>query len=750
MTAPSVVPQPFLNRSCIPDSLRELDRWVLWRYATTDTGRQTKKPFQADGRPASSTDPATWTTCEAALNAYDRGSFDGIGFVFSDQDDISGIDLDDCLVNGALKPWAQEIVAAFSETYMEVSPSGTGIKIFCRATLPDKGRKKVFSDGGIEVYDRDRYFTVTGHAWCGAPSEIEDYQAEVVRLYQRITEDGHGKRAYDLRDHQKVSAKQKEGDPSRHEFLKTQAARGRNLGMEFPELLAMLKEINRNRCDPPKPDAEVEELARYFASLESRGSVIPIRRQENASGVLAPAALTDLLNGYDREDVGNGQRIKALFGDSLRYCYSFNKWLVYDGMRWEVDGQEKARRFACDTMVAFAQQAAASRDENLTKFAARCFSSGRITNALREAQSDLAIAPGDLDCHPYLLNFLNGTVDLRTGELHAHCRDHYLTKIVRHNYNPAATCPTFTQFLHRAMGGGPDASEAVLNRADRLMAYLQKALGYSATGITSEKAVFLPHGGGDNGKSTLLATILSLLEDYAVLLQIDSLMTRQESNNTQADLADLRGARFVMTSETEEGQRLAEGKLKRITQGTGRIKATRKFENPIEFPETHKLWIDANHLPAVRGTDNAIWNRLHAIPFEVTIPKHEQDRQLPAKLLAEAEGILAWTVAGAVRWSREGLGKPPEVEQAAASWRAESDQIGRFIEECCITLPTASVRARRLFDAYKSWAEQGSERVEIETVFSKRLTERQFTKTRTMTGMTYSGIGLADRTEGGM
>src|ERR1700693_3784585 len=118
-------------------------------------------------------------------------------------------------------------------------------------------------------------------------------------------------------------------------------------------------------------------------------------------------------------------------------------------------------------------------------------------------------------------------------------------------------------------------------------------------------------------------------------------MVRHENNNSQADLADLRGARFVVTSETEEGQRLAEGKLKRITQGMGKIKATRKYENPIEFPETHKLWIDANHRPVIRGTDAAIWNRLYTVPFTVTIPPEEIDRTLLSKLLQEAEGVLA-------------------------------------------------------------------------------------------------------------
>jgi putative DNA primase/helicase len=163
----------------------------------------------------------------------------------------------------------------------------------------------------------------------------------------------------------------------------------------------------------------------------------------------------------------------------------------------------------------------------------------------------------------------------------------------------------------------------------------------------------LLHGPRDNGKSTLLALFLTLLGPYAILLQIESLMARQqESSNAQADLADLKGARFVMTSETEDGQRLAEGKLKRITQGTGRIKAVRKYENPIVFDETHKLWVDCNFPPVLRGHDEAIWRRLRTIPFTVIIPLEEQDKRLPAKLLTEAEGILSWAVAGAVEWNQ--------------------------------------------------------------------------------------------------
>jgi putative DNA primase/helicase len=218
---------------------------------------------------------------------------------------------------------------------------------------------------------------------------------------------------------------------------------------------------------------------------------------------------------------------------------------------------------------------------------------------------------------------------------------------------------------------------------------------------------------------------------------------RQESNNSQADLADLRGARFAQTSETEEGQRLAQAKLKRISQGMGKIKAIRKYENPIEFLETHKLWIDTNRKPTIRDADDrATFNRLHPIPFTVRIPKDRIDRDLPQKLLAEAEGILAWLVAGAKAWFQSGLEKPKEVEAANDQWRSESDQLARFIEERCATAKPLSVSTSGLYAEYKTWAESRSEAPMNATVFGEKLAGKGFEKKHTNTGDRYLGIGL--------
>ena len=497
---------------------------------------------------------------------------------------------------------------------------------------------------------------------------------------------------------------------------------------------SLVSPINGKGQRDPYTERETSATLRQAYSRPARepwGSKALPRVLETPHG--GPASTPELLS-HHLSDYGNAQRLIALYGADLRYCHALLKWLVWDGRRWAIDDGEYSRDRAQRTILEFAHQAFEQKNENALKFAARCLNSQRISNALREAQPHLAIRPADLDTNPDLLNFSNGTVDLKRSTIRKHRREDFITKLVQHEYRAGAECPTFLSFLMRTT-----ACHA------GLIDYLQRAFGYSLTGHTIEKAVFLLHGRGDNGKSTLLSTFLKLLAEYAVLLQIDTLMVRQESSNSQADLADLRGARFAMTSETEEGQRLSEGKLKRITQGMGRIKATRKWENPVEFPETHKLWIDANHLPVVRGIDNAIWNRLHPVPFDVTIPKADQDKELPGKLLAEAEGILEWAVVGARRWYEVGLGKPHDVERAGLAWRAESDQIGRFIQDVCVIGQFAQAKARHLYAAYKSWAEDGGEHPLPEKVFGERMAERH-TRKKEATGNVYVGIGLASAT----
>jgi putative DNA primase/helicase len=436
--------------------------------------------------------------------------------------------------------------------------------------------------------------------------------------------------------------------------------------------------------------------------------------------------------GYLDNDHGNAERLNALSGDTMRYCHAFKKWLIWDGVRWCVDTTDQTRQIAKRCMVEFLRQAVELKKKDQQNFASASLNSHAITNMLRMAQSENVIQPADLDTHPYLLNFLNGTVDLRTGAHHLHCREDFITKVIHHKYRRDAPSPLWRSFLLEVMFGDAE-----------LVKFLQRALGYSLTGLTIEKAVFVLFGEGNNGKTTMLATIRELIEEYSVLLQIDSLMMRQKSSNSQADLADLRGARFVQTSESESGQQLAQGNLKRITQGMGSIKAVRKYENPIVFRETHKLWMDTNRKPMITDADDAAtFNRLYPIPFTLTIPKERIDRGLPAKLLSEAEGILAWLVEGAMLWHRYGLPKPPAIEAANEKWRADSDWVERFIEDRCAEGGETS--GEELFKEYREWAKFNDEkRIASQKEFGMKMAARPGVhKHRTNQGVRYIGLML--------
>jgi len=226
--------------------LTAFDQWVVWRYEDRQ-GKATKVPFQPDGRRASSTDPRTWRSFETVISAIEQApaAFAGVGFVFSAEDPFAGIDLDCCLdESGSPKPWAVPILHTFRDSYTEVSPSGRGVKIFVRATLPGNGKRRKFEDGAIETYDRKRFFTLTGRAFNGCPVHLEDHQADLVALYRLASAAGTKSRSTDMRD-----GKIPQGQ--RHPALLSLAGTMRRRGMGTAAIEAALWAENLARCEPP-------------------------------------------------------------------------------------------------------------------------------------------------------------------------------------------------------------------------------------------------------------------------------------------------------------------------------------------------------------------------------------------------------------------------------------------------------------------------------------------------------------------
>ncbi len=261
-------PVPAFALPNLPDDLTERDQWVLWRLEMRD-GKPTKVPYQANGNRAKSDDPETWNTFEAVAAAWMKAAarYQGIGFVFSAADPFAGIDFDDCIdQGGALKPWVRPMIECFADSYAEISPSGHGAKLWVKARLDGPGRRAAYQDGAIEIYDRGRFFTTTGHALNGAPLQVEEHQTDVTALYALIsgaaTDQPKNKAKADLKTQKTVT------EGARYEYLQSAAAQYRAKGMDGDEIYAALAAINRQRCKPSKSDDVVQELAKWAATLE--------------------------------------------------------------------------------------------------------------------------------------------------------------------------------------------------------------------------------------------------------------------------------------------------------------------------------------------------------------------------------------------------------------------------------------------------------------------------------------------------
>ena len=424
--------------------------------------------------------------------------------------------------------------------------------------------------------------------------------------------------------------------------------------------------------------------------------------------------------GFNLTDLGNAARLVHRHGRNLRYCWLWRKWLVWDGKRWVKDDTGEVYRLAKDTVASIYREAAAAPDDEdrkaLAKHAMRSEAGARIKEMVDLARSDVPVMPDELDASPDLLNTESGTIELRTGELREHRREDLITKLAPVEYRPDATAPAWDAFLERVLPG------------EELRRFVRRASGYSATGDTSEQCMFINHGGGANGKSTFQEAIAAALGDYAMRAPTEMLLTKR-SGGIPNDIARLKGSRFVASSETEEGRRLAESLIKDLT-GQDTVTARFLWTELFEFTPTHKLWLSTNHKPEIRGTDNAIWRRIRLIPWSVTIPPAEQNKKLPATLRRELAGILAWIVRGCLEWRREGLQAPDEVRRATGQYRAEMDVLAGFLAECCELDTGHWEYAKDLYECYKRWCDENGERPEPQRKFGGRLGERGFLRDR--------------------
>jgi putative DNA primase/helicase len=437
-------------------------------------------------------------------------------------------------------------------------------------------------------------------------------------------------------------------------------------------------------------------------------------------------------------DYGNAERLVRRHGRDLRYARGLG-YLVWDGSRFRRDEDGAAMRLAKETTRAMRAKAARlpseEAREKFWKHANASEARVRLEAMLKlaETEAPLVTDVDALDADPFALNVENGTLDLKTGELREHRRTDLNTRLANVSFDPGASSAEWQRVLDLIL---PDAD---------VQRFVQRAVGYSLTGDAREQCLFLAVGRGANGKSTFVEVVGALLGDYASAADSSTFMTSRGLSAAAArgDLARLRGQRFVRASEVEADARFAEVMVKQMTGGD-LIVARHLYKDLFEFRPRFKLWLTANALPRIHGTDHAIWRRIRLVPFEVKIG--QPDKQLPDRLRQQLPAILNWALEGCLAWQADGLKPPEAVRVATQNYRHEQDTVGMFVRDRCRMSRSGRVTPTAMRAAYESYCRTEGLHVVSPHEFKSGLERLGMEQNRTSHGRFWAGVVLTDDT----
>lgn len=402
-------------------------------------------------------------------------------------------------------------------------------------------------------------------------------------------------------------------------------------------------------------------------------------------------------NNYTMDDIGISFLFHRLHRRFCRYVIEPNCYYVYSGGRWVKDWKNlKTMEYTKVFVHALAYYAEDTRIEALAKMANQLKKLKNRENLLRDVASIEPLHFSVFDQNPYLFNCRNVTFHLDTGDAWTQSPEDFITKTANVSYQKFATCGRWEQFIREVMMDDPDS-----------MHFLQKIFGYVLSGDTSHECFFIFYGSTTrNGKSTCCETISHLMGDYASHVQPETL-ARNKKNGSSAtpDVARLQGTRLAVTAEPEKGLELNASLMKQLTGGDS---LTSRFlnENPIEFIPEFKIIMNTNHQPRICDDTVFSSNRVKLIPFERHFTEEEQDKNLKT-LFRDPEnlsGILNWMLQGYVLMKQEGFAQTGKLLEAVEEYRAESDIMGNFLEDCLVPCDGKRLSTKQVYGVYDIWA----------------------------------------------
>ncbi len=772
------------KREYYPTELQKQDQWLLWKEERRN-GKPTKIPYDVHtGEKASPTDPDTWSSFELACER--SSGYSGLGFVFSKDDPYVGIDLDNCRdpETGDVEPWALNIVMQLG-SYTEISPSGTGLHIIGKANKPGSNCRtgklpvdwNARENAGIEIYDKERYFAMSGYHLSETPAEPRNFSEALEKLYftlwpkQESSNPPSTAPSGTLPDIPDAELIQKalsaengekirrlwEGD---HSGFESQSEADQALcnhlafwtGGEPKRIDRLFRQSGLMRDKWDRRDYRERTIKKALNSTQNH--FFPSRNVNFSDDEELSEKERMLLS--DCTDAGNASLIALLYGDRLRFDHRQKRWLIWTGHIWKPDEDGMPQRLALKTAKWRANNASVLDNEkakNAFKWAIDSKQNHRISAALSVARitHPIADAGNNWDSNPWLLGCQNGVIDLRTGKLRNGCLEDRITKQISIAFDESALCPRWIRFLEEIFAGNTE-----------LIDYMQRAAGYTLTGSCREQVFFVLYGAGSNGKGVFMIVLKIIFStDYWHNVGIETFeKTKGYSPHPEA-MAEIAGKRYITASETEEDVELNEQRLKALSHGDP-ISAAFKYRDRFDYTPECKIWLALNKRPRIKDDSHGFWRSMHLIPLQVTFtesgqPGPDKDQELINELKQELPGILAWAVRGCLQWQQQGLNSPDIVKKAVDEYRIESDPLAGFIEECCyVDLETRGfdgklkikTPAGELYEEYQKYARSEGipEKQQLsKQAFGRRMKERH-EQNRCYIGDSqkrcYFGIGL--------
>ena len=763
--------------SIIPAELRALNQWVCWRYEDRN-GKRTKPPIDAKSNGkllyAKSNNPETWSDFDTAVATAARLNLEGIGLALAESDGLTGLDLDHVLDadTGELDPLAREVLERFKDTYIEVSPSGAGLRIWCYGK-PQRSGKCEGKTKWLEVYDHSspRYLTVTGNRY-GSEITVTDQQEALNWL--------HGRFMVKLKDEstEKRELHSQPVEAMDDQTLLEKARQSKN-GLAFDALWsgdtsahnedassADLALLNLLAFWTGKDSTRMDRLFRQSGLMRDKWDESHYSNGQTYGQASLDKAITDCREVYSGKsnnsyflysespeqvkektdclfsDYGNAVILRDYLSGELAYTPGIG-WLGYDENTgvWEFEpGTEKVREKTMRTLRAVwtdRLNALKTKQVELSKQLKGMDSEDHNYNRL---MSEAKVIKGNVDktanwltqCESAYrvrtaLDVADGILLVKSDVLDSTpdilvCKNGVLNlitgELMPHSPKYFSTKSTGAHYDPNASHPAWDAVVELLKSEEDRYELIHQFCGSGIHHENPSEKILIAQGDGGTGKGTLLTGIHNALGDYVATIEINTLLQtdwrKAGKSAPREDLLKLRGARFVYPSiEPPKGAKLDDGTIKALSTSDVITARYPHVKQSISFVPVFKLFMQTNFPLQTNFDDPGMKRRVIICPFDKK--PAQPDPSIKSALMNDPQAkaaVLRWMFEGYRNWRDSGYRLPDSyyASTATEAYWSEMNPFEQFSNDCLIFTKGAKTSKGDMSDAFKQWREETGRR----------------------------------------